>query len=109
MKIADDSTLVRKFEEQQGRIMALAFSPDGSRIAVGGLSEEIPIYNADTGDRVATCPADQAGVFALRFRPDGKQVAAGGFDGRVRLYDPASGKLIKEFLSVPLQENKTSE
>jgi hypothetical protein len=109
LKIADDSTLIRKFEEQQGRIMALAFNPDGSRIAVGGLSGEIPIYNAETGERVATCQADQEGVFVLRFRPDGKQLAAGGFDGHVRLYDPASGKLIKEFLAVPLREGKTSE
>jgi hypothetical protein len=109
LKIADDSTLVRKFEEQQGRIMALAFSPDGSRVAVGGLSGEIPIYNTESGDRVATCEADQAGVFVLRFRPDGKQLAAGGFDGHVRLYDPASGKLAKEFPAVPLQESKTSE
>jgi WD40 repeat protein len=109
MKIADDSTLVRKFEEQQGRIMALAFNPDGSRIAVGGLSGEIPIYNVETGERLATCQADQAGIFVLRFRPDGKQLAAGGFDGQVRLYDPASGKLIKEFPAVPLQEGKASE
>jgi WD40 repeat protein len=89
--------------------MALAFNPDGSRIAVGGLSGEIPIYNTETGERVATCQADQEGVFVLRFRPDGKQLAAGGFDGHVRLYDPASGKLIKEFLAVPLREGKTSE
>ena len=109
LKIADDSTLVRKFEEQHGRIMALAFNPDGSRVAVGGLSGEIPIYNAETGERVATCKAGEAGVFVLRFRPDGMQLAAGGFDGHVRLYDPASGKLIKEFAAVPLQESKTSE
>ncbi len=109
MKIADDSTLVRKFEEQQGRIMALAFNPDGSRFAVGGLSGEIPIYNTETGERLATCQSDQAGVFVLRFRPDGKQLAAGGFDGQVRLYDPATGKLIQEFPAVPLQQGKASE
>jgi WD40 repeat protein/mono/diheme cytochrome c family protein len=109
LKIADDSTLVRKFEEQQGRIMALAFSPDGSRIAVGGLGAEIPIYNTETGERVATCAGDESGVFVLRFRPDGKQLAAAGFDGHVRFYDPASGKLAKEFVPVPLQESKTSE
>jgi mono/diheme cytochrome c family protein len=109
LKIADDSTLVRKFEEQQGRILALAFSPDGSRIAVGGLSGEVPIYNTETTERVATCKAGQAGVFVLRFHPDGKQLAAGGFDGHVRLYDPASGKPIKEFQAVPLRESKASE
>jgi len=109
LKIADDSTLVRKFEEQQGRIMALTFSPDGSRIAVGGLSEEIPIYNTETGERAAACKTAESGVFVLRFRPDGKQLAAAGFDGHLRLYDSASGKLAKEFVPVPLQESKASE
>ena len=79
------------------------------RIAVGGLSGEIPIYNTETAERVATCKADQDGVFVLRFRPDGKQLAAGGFDGHVRLYDPASGKPVKEFQAVPLQVSKASE
>ena len=109
LKIADDSTLVRKFEEQPGRIMALAFSPDGSRIVVGGLSAEIPVYNTETGDRVATCKGAESGVFVLRFRPDGKQLAAAGFDGQVRLFDPASGKLAKEFVPVPIQDAKASE
>ena len=36
LKIADDSTLIRKFEEQSGKIFAIAFSPDGSLAAVGG-------------------------------------------------------------------------
>lgn len=109
LKIADDSTLVRKFEEQPGRIMALSFSPDGSRIAVGGLSAEVPIYNTETGERVATCKGDESGVFVLRFRPDGKQLAAAGFDGHVRLYDPASGKLAKEFVPVPLESKAATE
>ena len=38
MKIADDTTLVRKIERQDGAITALDWSPDGSRIAVAGAS-----------------------------------------------------------------------
>ena len=38
----------------------------------------------------------------MAFSPDGKQVASAGFDGVVRLNDPATGKLIKEFVAVPL-------
>ena len=36
MKIADDTTLIRKLDRQNGAIAALAWSPDGRRIAVGG-------------------------------------------------------------------------
>ena len=38
----------------------------------------------------------------MAYRPDGKQVASAGFDGLVRLNDPATGKLLKEFVPVPL-------
>ena len=91
LKIADDSTLIREFEEQEGKIFALAFSPDGSRIAVGGIGSEVPIYDSESGDRVATCTGHGGGIFTLAFRPDGKQLAAAGFDGTVRLYDAATG------------------
>ncbi len=39
----------------------------------------------------------------MAYAPDGKSVAAAGFDGTVRLSDPATGKLIKEFMPVPLK------
>jgi DNA-binding beta-propeller fold protein YncE/mono/diheme cytochrome c family protein len=109
LKIADDSTLVRKFEAQEGPIMALAFSPDGSRIAVGGISGKVPVYDTDSGKLVATCEGNGAGIYVIAFRPDGQHLAAAGFDGRVRLFEPGTGKLIKEFAPVPLEPEAASE
>ena len=43
----------------------------------------------------------------VAFAPDGKTVASAGFDGMVRLSDPATGKLIKEFMPVPLKAAAT--
>ena len=104
MKIADDTTLVRKFEAQSGPIFALAFNSDGSRIAVAGTSGEVPIYSTDTGERVATCTGRQAGIYAVAFRPDGEQLATGGFDGRVRICETKSGRVLKEFVPVPIEK-----
>ena len=108
LKIADDSTLVREFEEQKATIYSLAFSPDGNRIAVGGMSDEVPIYDTESGDRVATLAETTEGVFVIEFHPQGGQVAVSGFDGRVRVFDPASGKLLKDFSPVPLTEKMAS-
>ena len=104
LKVADDSTLVRKFEEQKANILALAFSPDGSRIAVGGLSGEAPIYNTATGERMATCKGVPQGIFVIQFHPSGDRVALGGFDGRVRIYNPLNGELLKNFSPVPIAQ-----
>jgi WD40 repeat protein len=102
MKIADDTTLIRKLEMQNGVILALAFSPDGSRIAVAGAADEIRIYSTDTGDRTAALKGHKAGIYALAFHPDGKRIAAAGFDGHVRIYDAVAGTLAKDFVPVEL-------
>jgi len=103
MKIADDTTLIRKLERQRGVIAALAWSPDGSRIAVAGAAPEVNVYDADTGARVAACSGHSAGIYSVGFSPDGATLATGGFDGTVRLYDAATGMLKKSFVPVPLE------
>ena len=102
MKIADDTTLVRKFPRQDGVIAALAWSGDGKKIAVAGLSPQVNIYDADTGKPVASCTGHKAGIYAVAFNPAGDRVATGGFDGHVRIYNSASGELLKDFVPVPL-------
>jgi WD40 repeat protein len=104
MKIADDTTLIRKLERQNGAITTLAWSPDGRRIAVGGASPEVNLYDADTGVRVAACKGHAAGIYTVAFSPDGAILAAGGFDGSVRLYDASTGELKKSFVPVPLDK-----
>ena len=51
MKIADDTTLVRKIERQDGAITALDWSPDGTRIAVASASPNVNLYDPETGER----------------------------------------------------------
>jgi len=108
MKIADDTTLIRKLERQNGAIAALAWSGDGKWIAVGGAAPEVNVYDADSGARVASCKGHTAGIYTLAFSPDSKVIAAGGFDGTVRLYEAATGTLVKAFVPVPLEKGEAS-
>jgi len=109
MKIADDTTLVRKYEAQAGPIFAVAFSDGGSRIAVAGASPEISVFDTAKVERLAACLGHQAGVYALAFRPGSTELAAAGFDGRVRIYNSASGELVREFVPVPLEKQLVSQ
>jgi WD40 repeat protein len=109
MKIADDSTLIRKLERQDGAITALAWSPDGRWIAVAGGAPQVNVYDSESGARVAVCKGHSAGIYTVAFSPDSAVLATGGFDGMVRLYNPAHGELKKAFVPVPLKTAAETE
>lgn len=108
MRIADDSTLIRKFEKQDGPILALAISLDGKFIAVGSAVGDVRIYNLETGEPVAKCSGHQGGIYNLQFHPDNQRLIAAGFDGTVRIYD-LTGKQEQAFVPVPLDKAVVSQ
>jgi WD40 repeat protein/mono/diheme cytochrome c family protein len=103
--IGDDANKVREYEALPGRLFAVAFAPEGDRFAAGSSLDgkgEVRVYNVNDGKRLATLEGQKGAVYTVAFSPDGKTVASAGFDGLVRLNDAATGKLVKEFVSVPL-------
>ncbi len=103
MRIADDSTLIRKFDKQDGPILALAISPDGQLLAVGSEVGDVRIYNLETGELKGKCTGHVGGIYTLVFHPSSKELLTAGFDGMVRSYD-VSGNLLKAFAPVPLEK-----
>src|SRR5213592_213292 len=103
MKVGEDATLVRQLAAQDGAIVALDWSPDGTRVAVGGAAPSVNIYDADSGLLLASCTGHVAGIYAVAFSPDSLHLATGGFDGQVRLYGAKDCTLEKSFVPVPLE------
>ena len=70
--------------------MALAFSPDGTRLAVAGGDDNNS--GADVGGARAANRSDEQlrhnGVMDLAFSPDGTSLASGGTDRTVLLREP---------------------
>ena len=104
-----DFNLVREFEAHPGPIHAVGFNQAGTKIAVGGVSDEVRIYNVEDGEQLVTLKGNGIAVFALAFHPNGQQIATGGFDGTVRIFNTTSSELVKAFVPVPISPKAKEE
>ena len=68
-------------------ITALAFSPDGGRVAAADVDGVVTIWDAQSGIQVAVLRGHDASVEAIAFSPDGTRIATGGADSTVRISD----------------------
>ncbi len=104
-QIGDDFNFIRAFAALPGRLYSVRFSADGNRIVAGSSNDgvgEVRVYNTADAKLLAKMAGINGGIFAVAYRPDGKMVASGGFEGTVYLHDPDDGKLLREFVPVPL-------
>ncbi|MGQ0604905.1 MAG: nSTAND1 domain-containing NTPase, partial [Anaerolineales bacterium] len=60
---------------------AIAFSPDGTRLATAGDFSVVRVWDAVSGKELLAVPYRGGGVFALAFSPDGQRIAVGGDGG----------------------------
>jgi WD40 repeat protein/tetratricopeptide (TPR) repeat protein len=81
-------------EGHQGGVPAVAFSPDGKRIASVSKDRCVRFWDAITGDPIAVCKGHKASIEALSFSPDGKLLATGDWSGEVRFWDTETGKCL---------------
>ena len=72
-------------------VRAVAYSPDGGRIATAGDDKTIRVWDAATGERKDRLPHAHA-VYALAFTRDGKTLLAGDKAGAVASWDVATGE-----------------
>ncbi|MBK8045230.1 MAG: PD40 domain-containing protein [Haliscomenobacter sp.] len=66
------------------RIMSVAFSSDGKRLASGSWDETVKIWDVDSGMAIQTLQGHFSLVRSLAFSPDGKRLASGSHDKRIK-------------------------
>ena len=91
---ASNWNLSEPFDIYYGNINSLKFSPDGSRLAIGGQFGEAKILNASTGKQLVNLIKNYYDIYDMNFSPDGTKLAVTGMDQTVWIYDAFTGKTL---------------
>ncbi len=88
------------YQGHTNRVHAVAFSPDGRRIASGAgyghIGDAIRVFDADTGRELLEMRGHKAHVSTIAYSPDGKRIASGSHDNKVKIWDANTGQLLVE-------------
>ncbi|MEK7216705.1 MAG: hypothetical protein AAB289_14045, partial [Chloroflexota bacterium] len=72
-------------------VSALAFSPDGDRLASAGLDRSVIVHDTTTGERRSTF-MHTGNVLGVAFSRNGRRIASAGEDKTVRVWDATTGR-----------------
>jgi WD40 repeat protein len=96
--------VVARLGGQTGRVTAIAFSPDGKRLAVASgepaRSGVVKLYAVDEKAAKFESKGELTGAkdiqYTLDFAPDNKTLASAGYDRIIRLWDTDTRQVIRE-------------
>ena len=92
------ASLIQTLAGHSRSVTAVAFSPDGKRIASGSDDQTVKVWDAATGDLEKTLAGHSRSVRAVAFSPDGKRIASGSNDKTIKLWDVAKSLKASRFL-----------
>ena len=84
-------------EGHAGRVLSVAYSPDGTRIFTGSDDTTAKVWDARTGKFLLDLKGPRRHeVNSVAFSPDGTRIATGGSDKTAKVWDARTGKSVLE-------------
>jgi WD40 repeat protein/serine/threonine protein kinase len=96
------------YTAHQARVGAVAWSPDGKRIASASDDQSVLICDALKGKTLLSYRGHSNAVLALAWSPNGRYIASGSADKTVQIWDTTTGKTISTFTGHKGQVNAVS-
>lgn len=90
-----DFVLDRTFKAHNGWVTAVAFSPDGGRLASGSWDRTVKFWKVSTGEQLGAVANDMKEVQSLAFSRDGHWLATENSSDTTSLRDPSTGQEIR--------------
>ena len=85
----------------RGTIRAMAASPDGMRVATGGVDGIVRFWNLEKGEFEKAFVAHRHHIHTMAWSPDGRMLATqAGAEARTKVWEIETGKLLEEMKSV---------
>ncbi|MBE9180004.1 hypothetical protein IQ268_15650 [Oculatella sp. LEGE 06141] len=78
-----------------GRVLSIAFHPDGDRIASGSDDQTVKLWDVKTGQCRRTLRGHTRQVRAIAFSPNGELIASCSDDLSIKLWDISTGQCLK--------------
>lgn len=91
-----ERSLVRSIRTTGDTVFGVSWSPDGSRVAVGGADKMVRLFAVRDGREVMRCDNHLDWVFGTAFTRDGTRLVSASRDKAVKLIDIASGALVDD-------------
>lgn len=85
----NSAQLLAELKGHAGEVYAMAFSPDGNRIATAG-QDSVRLWDPRSGEEIVELRGHRSFVWSVVFSPDGSQLASGSGDGTIRVWDTRS-------------------
>jgi WD40 repeat protein/serine/threonine protein kinase len=82
----------RTFIGHRSEVLAVSWSPDGTRLATGSEDLTAKVWDVAGGREMLTLKGHTGAVSSLSWSPDGTWLATGSHDGTAKVWDAAGGQ-----------------